>query len=101
MLAGSGRVPRPSEQLRCALPVLRAESAQTQARSAASAVNNPPLLGRAEIGEIESGYGMDDRGVGVQVPAGSRIFSSPRRPDRFWGPPNLLSNGFEGLFPLG
>jgi hypothetical protein len=31
---------------------------------------------------IATGYGLDDRGVGVQVPVGSRLFSSPRRPDR-------------------
>jgi hypothetical protein len=30
---------------------------------------------------IATGYGLDDRGVGVRVPLGSRIFSSPRRPD--------------------
>jgi hypothetical protein len=39
-----------------------------------------------------TGYGVDDRGVGVRVPVGSRIFSSPRRRDRLWGPPNLLYN---------
>jgi hypothetical protein len=32
-----------------------------------------------------TGYGLDDRGVGVRVPVGSRIFF-PRHPDRFWGP---------------
>jgi hypothetical protein len=31
---------------------------------------------------IATGYGLDDRGVGVRVPVGSRIFSSPRRPDQ-------------------
>jgi hypothetical protein len=35
---------------------------------------------------IATGYGLDDRGVGIRVPVESRIFSSPRRPDRFWGP---------------
>jgi hypothetical protein len=50
---------------------------------------------------IATGYGLDDRGVGVRVPVGSRIFSSPRRPDRLWGPPNLLSNGYRGSFTRG
>jgi hypothetical protein len=31
---------------------------------------------------IATGYGLDDQGVEVGVPVGSRIFSSPRRPDR-------------------
>jgi hypothetical protein len=48
---------------------------------------------------IASGYELDDRGVGVRVPVGSGIFSSPRRPDRLWGSPNLLCNGYRWLFP--
>jgi hypothetical protein len=35
---------------------------------------------------IATSYGLDDWGR-VQVPVGSRIFSSPDRPDRLWGPP--------------
>jgi hypothetical protein len=35
---------------------------------------------------IESRYGLDDRGVGVPVPVGSKTFTSPYRPDRLWGP---------------
>jgi hypothetical protein len=47
---------------------------------------------------IATGYGLDDRGVGVRVPVGSRIFCSPLRPDRLWGPHNNLSNGYWGSF---
>jgi hypothetical protein len=46
---------------------------------------------------IATRYGLDDRGVGVRDPVGSRIFSSPRRRDRLWGPPNLLFNGYRGV----
>jgi hypothetical protein len=39
---------------------------------------------------IATGYGLDDRGL-----------SSPRRPDRLWGPLILLCNGYRGFFPRG
>jgi hypothetical protein len=34
---------------------------------------------------IATGYGLDDRGVGVRVPVGSRIFSCQRCADRLCG----------------
>jgi hypothetical protein len=49
---------------------------------------------------IATGYGLDGR-VGVRVPVGARWFSTPRRPDRFWGPPSLLFNWYRELFPRG
>jgi hypothetical protein len=42
---------------------------------------------------IAISYGLDDRGVGVRVPVGSRIFLSPRRPDWLWGPPYPMGTG--------
>jgi hypothetical protein len=45
---------------------------------------------------IATGYELDDRGVRVRVPVGSRIFTSPYLPNRLWGPPNLLSNEYGG-----
>jgi hypothetical protein len=50
---------------------------------------------------VATGYGLDDKGVGVRVPLGLRIFSFPFRPDRLWGSCSLISNGFRGLFPRG
>jgi hypothetical protein len=44
---------------------------------------------------ITTGCGLADRGDGV------RIFYFPRRPDRSWGPPNFLSNGYRGFFTRG
>jgi hypothetical protein len=32
-------------------------------------------------------------------PGRGKIFSSLRRPDRFWRPPSVLSNGYTELFP--
>jgi hypothetical protein len=48
---------------------------------------------------IATGYGLNDREVGVLVSVGARFFSSERRPSRFWGPPSLLPNGYRGSFP--
>jgi hypothetical protein len=53
------------------------------------------LLYRNSVVGIATSYGLNDRGVGVRVLVGSRIFSSPDRP------PNLLSNAYRGLFPRG
>jgi hypothetical protein len=65
-------------------------------------VHIPYIFGsRGSAVGIATGYGLDDRGVGVRVPVGSRIFSSTRRPDWLWGPTSLLSNGYRGSFPRG
>jgi hypothetical protein len=48
---------------------------------------------------IAMGYRMDGRG---SIPdTGKTLFSSPQRPDRLWGPPSLLSNGYRRFFPVG
>jgi hypothetical protein len=46
-----------------------------------------------------AGHGLDNWQVEAEVLVGSRIFSSPRHPDQFRGPPSLLSNGYSGSFP--
>jgi hypothetical protein len=56
------------------------------------------LRGRDTAVGIATCYG---RGVGVWVPVRVRFFPSPRLPDRFCGPPYLLSNGYRGSFPGG
>jgi hypothetical protein len=43
---------------------------------------------------IATSYGPDDRGLGVRVPVGSRIVTSPCRPDPALG---LLRRRYRGL----
>jgi hypothetical protein len=53
-------------------------------------------------GSIVSDYGLDDRAIGVRSPAGAEhFFLYPLCPDRLWGPPSLLYNGYRGSFPRG
>jgi hypothetical protein len=64
-------------------------------------VNLSPFGSRDSVFSILTGNGLDDRRIGVRVPAELRIWSSPRHAHRPWGPPGLLSNGYWGLFPQG
>jgi hypothetical protein len=58
------------------------------------------LYSRDSAVGIATGYELEGRGVGVRVPVWARFFFSPRRSDRLWGPPSLLSSGYRRLFPL-
>jgi hypothetical protein len=76
-------------------PIIFCWAANYMSRTPLSIWNRDSAVG------IATGYRLHDRGggVGVRVPLGLRIFSSPRRPERLWGPPNLLSNGYRRQFP--
>jgi hypothetical protein len=50
---------------------------------------------------IALSYGLDDRGSRVRFPAGGGKFSLHHRVQNGSGPPSLLSNGYQGLFPWG
>jgi hypothetical protein len=55
---------------------------------------------RGSSGSIVSGYGLDDRAIEVRSPAETKDFSPlPLCPDRLWGPPSLLYNGYRESFP--
>jgi hypothetical protein len=56
----------------------------------------------AHSGSIVSDYGLDDRAIEVRSLAGGKgFFLYPLCPDRLWGPPSLLSNGYRGPYPRG
>jgi hypothetical protein len=42
---------------------------------------------RDNVVGIATGYGLDDREIGVRIPIGSRIFTFLCRPDQLWGSP--------------
>jgi hypothetical protein len=46
---------------------------------------------------IMNGCWLDNRGVGVRVPVGQRIFISLYRLHLLWGPRNLSSIEFQGI----
>jgi hypothetical protein len=47
---------------------------------------------------IATGYGLDGPGIEKKIPVGARFFRT--RPDRPWGSPSLLYNGYR-VFPGG
>jgi hypothetical protein len=52
---------------------------------------NKNLLHDSAFG-IATGYELDDRGS--ISGRGNKFFSTPKLPDRIWGPTKLLSNGY-------
>jgi hypothetical protein len=61
------------------------------------------ILARSRNSAVGTATGMklDDRGVEIRVPVGSRIFICPCRPDRLLGRHSFLSKRYWGTFPLG
>jgi hypothetical protein len=45
---------------------------------------------------IVTDYRLDDRWFGVPISVLSKMFTPPYRPDRPWGPPNLLPSEYRG-----
>jgi hypothetical protein len=56
------------------------------------------LRSRDSIVGRTTGYGLDNREVGVRVLVGSRIFSSPQHPDWLWAHPASYPMGTKGSF---
>jgi hypothetical protein len=62
-----------------------------------------PLLDRSRGSSVSTvpAYGLDDRGLIPDRGRGRGFFLQWLRPDRLWGPPSLLYNGYRGSFPRG
>jgi hypothetical protein len=80
---------------------IQCENNPSSSYNAIKHIKNESVRSRDSVVDIATGYGLDDRGVGVPVPVKSRILFSLRRPGQFWGPRNTLSSGYRGLFPRG
>jgi hypothetical protein len=53
-------------------------------------------------GSIVSGYGLQDRAIEVRSSTEAKgFFLYPLCPDRLWGPPSLLYNGYRESLPRG
>jgi hypothetical protein len=51
---------------------------------------------------VVSSYRLDDRANVIRSPAEAKGFLFyPLCPDRLWGPPSVLYNGYRGSFPRG
>jgi hypothetical protein len=62
----------------------------------------PKYRSLVSSGRLVSDYGLDDRAIVGRSPAEAKdFFLYPLCPDRLWGPPSLLYNGYRGSFPRG
>jgi hypothetical protein len=59
--------------------------------------NNPHYKSQDGAVGIAIGYGLDNRGIEVQVSVGSSVFISPYHSDQLWGPLASYLMGTRGL----
>jgi hypothetical protein len=57
------------------------------------------VLKFSSVAGIATGYGLDDRELGVRVPVESNIFTSSRHPDRLWGSTQPRIQLVQGALP--
>jgi hypothetical protein len=62
---------------------------------------NSTQLSRDSAVATTTGYGLKDWRIGVRVSLEPRTFNFPCRPNRLWGPLNLLFNEYRSYYPEG
>jgi hypothetical protein len=63
-------------------------------------VEQGQIMGRDSSDSVMTRLRAGRKRIRVSIPSmDKRFFSSRQRPDRFWGPPNLLYNGYGSCFP--
>jgi hypothetical protein len=94
-------IPIGSQVLKCPQITFTYMSHSRQYRGANTIQTYIIYIGRSRNSSVVYRWATGWMIGGSSPGSGWEFFSSPPRPDRLWGPPSLLPNGYQGLFSGG